>query len=216
MKVILNQTVPKVGKEGQVVNVADGFARNYLFPRGLAVYADRSQLKAHDRRMERLVAKEAGTVSSAEQLKEKLDGKSVRIEGKVGKDTGKLFGAITSQNIVDAVKEQLKVSIDKRNVALIEPIKRLGHHQVHLDLHRQVDAFIDVTVFDPSMPEETEAEVLSESIIEEAPAEAPAEAQETAAPAKSKKKAEEPAEAAADASSPDEAGAGEAPEPVEA
>ena len=167
MKVILNQTVPKVGKEGQVVNVADGFARNYLFPRGLAIYADRSQMKAHDRRMERVVAKEAGTTASAEQLKEKLDGQAIRIEGKVGKETGKLFGAVTSQNIADAVKDQLKISIEKRNVALIEPIKRLGHHKVHLDLHRQVDAFITVTVFDPSLPDETHVPVVSESIIEE-------------------------------------------------
>ena len=64
MKVILNQTVPKVGKEGQVVNVADGYARNYLFPRGLAIYAERNQIKAHDRRMEKVVAKEAGTSSA--------------------------------------------------------------------------------------------------------------------------------------------------------
>jgi large subunit ribosomal protein L9 len=167
MKVILNQTVPKVGKEGQVVNVADGFARNYLFPRGLAIYAEKNQMKAHDRRMEKVVAKEAGTTSAAEQLKEKLDGQSIRIEGKVGKETGKLFGAVTSQNIADAVKDQLKIAIEKRNVALIEPIKRLGHHRVHLDLHRQVDAFITVTVFDPSLPDETEVPVVHESIIEE-------------------------------------------------
>jgi large subunit ribosomal protein L9 len=143
MKVILNQTVPKLGKEGQVVNVADGYARNYLFPRGLAVYADRAQLHALERRLQRLEAKEAGTVAAAEALKEKLDGKSVRIEGKVGKDTGKLFGAITSQNVVDAVKEQLGPAIDKKNVALVEPIKRLGKHEVHLDLHRQVDAVLE-------------------------------------------------------------------------
>ena len=167
MKVILNQTVPKVGKEGQVVNVADGFARNYLFPRGLAIYAEKNQMKAHDRRMEKVVAKEAGTSSAAEQLKEKLDGQSIRIEGKVGKETGKLFGAVTSQNIADAVKDQLKIGIEKRNVALIEPIKRLGHHKVHIDLHRQVDAFITVTVFDPSLPDETEVPVVHESIIEE-------------------------------------------------
>jgi len=163
MKVILNQTVPKVGKEGQVVTVADGFARNFLFPRGLAIYADKNQVKALERRMERVAVKEAGTVSSAEGLKEKLDGQTVRIEGKVGKDTGKLFGAITSQDVVDAIKSQLGITVEKKNVALIEPIKRLGKHEVHLDLHRQVDAVVHVVVFDPAMPQEDETAATEES-----------------------------------------------------
>ncbi len=169
MKVILNATVPKVGKEGQVVTVADGYARNFLFPRKLAVFADKGQMAAHERRMERLKLKDAETVTSAEGLKEKLDGLTVRIEGKVGKETGKLFGAITSQDIVDAVKTQLKQTIDKKNVALIEPIKRLGSHQVHIDLHRQVDAFVTVEVFDPTIPVEAPAE--EETAAEEAAAE---------------------------------------------
>src|SRR5689334_12533063 len=106
MKVILNSTVPKVGKQGAVVTVADGYARNFLFPRGLAILADKNQLAALDRRLARLDAKTEGEKAAAEGLKEKLDGKTVRIEGKVGKDTGKLFGAITSQDIADAIKEQ--------------------------------------------------------------------------------------------------------------
>lgn len=174
MKVILNQTVPKVGKEGQVVTVADGFARNYLFPRGLAIYADKAQVKALERRMERVAVKEAGTVNSAEGLKEKLDGQSVRIEGKVGKETGKLFGAVTSQDVADAIKEQLGIAVDKRNVALIEPIKRLGTHDVHLDLHRQVDAIVHVVVFDPSIPvEQPEPEAETAEATEEQPAAEP-------------------------------------------
>lgn len=169
MKVILNQTVPKVGKEGQVVTVADGFARNYLFPRKLAVFADKSQVQALERRMARLAAKDADTVATAEALKEKLHGLTVKIEGKVGKDTGKLFGAITSQDIVDAVKSQLGQTIEKKNVALIEPIKRLGKHETHLDLHRQVDAFITVHVFDPAVPEEDEETPAEETAVEETP-----------------------------------------------
>lgn len=181
MKVILNTTVPKVGKEGQVVTVADGFARNYLFPRKLAIFAEKNQLKALERRMERVAAKEAGTTGAAEGLKELLHGQTVKIEGKVGKDTGKLFGAVTSQDIVDAVKAQLGQTIEKKNVALIEPIKRLGKHEVHLDLHRQVDAFITVRVFDPAVPDEDEiaaeeeaAEEAADEVIaeEEVPVEA--------------------------------------------
>jgi len=158
MKVILNQTVPKVGKEGTVVTVADGFARNYLFPRGLAIIADKNQLQALERRQAKLAEKTAGQKSSAETLKADLDGKTVRIEGKVGKDSAKLFGAITSQDVIDAIKAQLGQTIDKKQVALIEPIKRLGVHDVHLDLHREVDAIVKVDVFDPNAPVEKPAE----------------------------------------------------------
>jgi len=150
MKVILKQTVPKVGKEGTVVAVADGFARNYLFPRGLAIVADKNQLKALEVRNVRLSAKFADAKSSAEVLKEQINGKTVRIPGQVGKDQGKLFGAITSQNVADAIRKQLGVEVDKRNVALIEPIKRLGDHTVEVDLHREVDAKLIVQVFDPA------------------------------------------------------------------
>jgi large subunit ribosomal protein L9 len=154
MKVILNKTVPKVGKEGDVVSVADGYARNFLFPRGLAILAQKNQLAALAKRQGRVEAKTAGHKSAADALKEQLDGKEVRIQGKVGAAAGKLFGAITSQDVVDAIKEQLKVSLDKKQVALVEPIKKLGKHQVLLDLHRSVDAHVTVDVFDPNAPVE--------------------------------------------------------------
>jgi large subunit ribosomal protein L9 len=152
MKVILNTTVPKVGKEGQIVNVADGFARNYLFPRGLAIVAERKQVAALEKRHAKLAAKLAEGVAAAESFKEALDGKTVRIPGKVGRDSTKLFGAITSQDVSDAIKEQLKHDLEKKRIALIEPLKRLGAHQVHLDLHRDVDAIITVEVYDPEAP----------------------------------------------------------------
>ena len=134
MKVILNKTVPKVGKEGDVVNVADGYARNFLFPRGLAILAEKNQIEALQKRQARMEAKTADQKASAEGLKEKLDGKEIRIEAKVGASAGKLFGAVTSQDVADAIKSQLKVSLDKKQVALVQPIKRLGKHEVLLDL----------------------------------------------------------------------------------
>lgn len=150
MKVILNQTVPKVGKEGTVVSVADGFARNYLFPRGLAILAEKKQVGALDRRNARVAELTAGQKNAAAELREKLHGQTVRIEGKVGRDSTKLFGAITSQDVVDAIKSQLKIDVEKKQVALIEPIKRLGVHEVELDLHREVEAKVNVEVFDPN------------------------------------------------------------------
>jgi large subunit ribosomal protein L9 len=168
MKVILNQTVPKVGKEGTIVTVKDGYARNYLFPRGLAILADKGQLVALERRNAKIEAKTAGEKAAAEALCEKLQGQTIRIEGKVGADSTKLFGAVTSQDIVDEIKRQLKHSIDKKQVALIEPIKRLGKHEVHLDLHRSVDAFITVDVFDPNAKVEEPAKEESKAEVVEA------------------------------------------------
>lgn len=168
MKIILLQTVPKLGKEGQVVTVKDGYARNYLFPKGLATLADKGQLAALEKRNARLAAKLAETKASAEALKGKIDGQLVSIEGKVGRELGKLFGAITSQDIADAIKAQLGVSVEKKQVALLEPIKRLGRHSILVDLHREVDAYITVRVFDPAHPELDVVEAPAAEATEEA------------------------------------------------
>ena len=151
MKVILNQTVPKVGKAGTVVTVADGFARNYLFPRGLAVVAYKSQLASLEKRNDRLAAKTAAQKADAEALKAKLDGQTVKVEAKVGADGIRLIGAVTSQNITDALNSQHGVSLEKKQVALHDPIKRLGDYTIELDLHMSVDAKVTVNVFDPSL-----------------------------------------------------------------
>lgn len=162
MKVILNQTVPKVGKAGTVVSVADGFARNYLFPRGLAIVADRNQIAALEKRNARLAEKTAAQKAAAEALGAELSGKTVKISTKVGADGVRLNGAITSQNIADAIKAQLGKDLDKKQVALHDPIKRLGTYSVELDLHMSVDATISVVVFDPALIVEEEAEATAE------------------------------------------------------
>lgn len=151
MKVILKQSVPKVGKEGQVVNVKDGFARNYLFPNKMAIVADKNQLGVLARRNAKIEAQLASTKADAEGLREKLHGQVVEIEGHVGKDTGKLFGAITSQDIADAIKKKFGVDLEKRVVLLAQPIKQLGNHTVDVDVHRQVDIRMTVRVFDPEL-----------------------------------------------------------------
>ncbi|MBC8064779.1 MAG: 50S ribosomal protein L9 [Chlorobia bacterium] len=161
--------MPKVGKEGTVVTVADGYARNYLFPRKLAILAEKNQLVALERRQAKVAEKTAGLKAAAETLKELLHGKTVRVEGKVGRDSGKLFGAVTSQDVVDLIKSQLGQTVEKKQVALIEPIKRLGVHAVELDLHPQVDAHVNVEVFDPAAivveaPKEEEAAPVEELV----------------------------------------------------
>ena len=162
MKVILNQTVPKVGKAGTVATVANGYARNYLFPRGLAIVADKNQLAALEKRNARQADKVAGEKANAEALKAKLDGQTVNIETKVGADGVRLNGAITSSMIGEAIKAQLGVELDKRQIALHDAIKRLGTYTVELDLHMSVDATVAVKVFDPALI------VVEEEVSEEA------------------------------------------------
>lgn len=193
MKIILKETVPNLGKSGQVVSVKDGYARNYLFPKGLATVAERNQIAALEKLHARNAAKQAENKAAAESLKEKLDGQTVKIEGKVGRDHGKLFGAITSQDIVDAVKGTLKVDLEKKQVVLHDPIKRLGRTKVLVDLHREVDAHVTVHVWNAAFPE------FDEEVKPAAPVEASLAEGAMEAPAAVEASIEAPAEEAIEA-----------------
>ena len=166
MKVILNKTVPKVGKEGTVVNVADGYARNYLFPRGLAIVAEKSQVAALDRKNAHLAAKTAGQKTAAEGVGTSLNGKTIRIAGEVG-GQGKLFGAITSERIATEIASQLGQTVDRKAIALHDPIRKLGTYPIELDLHREVSAMITLVVFDPNAPVEPEPAPVAEAPAED-------------------------------------------------
>lgn len=181
MKVILRQTLPKVGKEGQVVNVADGFARNFLFPRGLASTATKSAIAELERKQAKVADELEKTKAGASALAEKIHGQTIRVIGKAGKGSVKLFGAITDEDIVAGIKSTLKVDIEKRMVALLHPIKRLGVYNVMIDLHPKVDATIKLEVADESgwlgveTAEEAKKEVAEAPVEQEAVAEPVAE-----------------------------------------
>lgn len=168
MKVILNSTVPKVGKAGTVITVADGFARNYLFPRGLAILADKRQVAALEKRLAVVAAKTAGQKTAAESIKAKIDGATLKIEGKLGADGIRLIAAVTNQVIADALKSTQGIELDKKQIAIIEPIKRLGTYDVEIDLHQSVHAKISVIVFDPATYVEPAVVAEVEEIEEEA------------------------------------------------
>ena len=153
MKVILKQSVPKVGKEGAVVKVKDGFARNFLFPRGMAVVADKAQLKVLEGRNARLEKQLAETKSAAEAIAEKINGKKLRMEVRSGAGA-RLFGAVTAQDIADLLKSETGVDVDKKTVGILQPIKQLGHFSIEIDLHRHVDCRIVLDVVDPVAEEE--------------------------------------------------------------
>jgi large subunit ribosomal protein L9 len=144
MKIILREDVEKLGKAGDVVKVADGFGRNYLIPRQLAVPANVRNLKAleHDRRVIEARAKKSRT--SAESLAEKLSAVSITLSAKAGEE-GKLFGAITSRDIAEAL-EKAGVPVDRKNVLLLDPIKQLGDYKVKIkagtDLHPEISVSV--------------------------------------------------------------------------
>lgn len=174
MKVILNQTVSKLGKEGQVVNVADGFARNFLFPKRLARIADKGNLARLEKEQEKLAGELEKTRGKASTVKDKLDGLTVRVTGTTAKGATKLFGAITAADIAEAIKASSGEDIDKRAVALLHPIKRLGVYHILVDLHRDVDANITLEVANQDGYlgiEEPEAKPTVSEATEEAPAE---------------------------------------------
>lgn len=145
MKVILQQDVAKIGKEGEIVTVADGYARNFLLPRNLAVEAVGGALKniqmrhaLEERRGEKLKAE-------AEQNAAALEGKTVKVPAKAGAGD-RLYGSITAQDVADAIKNSLDVTIDKRKVQLIHPIKALGSFTVPVKLHRELTVPLAIEV----------------------------------------------------------------------
>jgi large subunit ribosomal protein L9 len=145
MKVILRSDVDKVGRKGDVVTVADGFARNYLVPRGLAMKAGRgeeAQAAAMRRSREQ---REVRDRESAQELTGRLSAKTITIPAKAGAE-GRLFGSVTTADIAVAIETATGIELDRRKVSLDEPIKTLGVHEIKIKLHAEVDASVTVEV----------------------------------------------------------------------
>ncbi len=144
MQIILQENVEKLGTRGQVVNVADGFARNYLLPRNLAIEATPGNLKRLEQIRTTLQRREATEVEQARQLAERMTAVSVSLARKAG-ETDHLFGSVTSADVADALAAQ-GFEVDKRKVQLPEPIKLLGEFQVPVKLHHDVSVSVKVVV----------------------------------------------------------------------
>jgi large subunit ribosomal protein L9 len=145
MKVILRSDVDKLGRKGDVVTVADGFARNYLVPRGLAMKAGRGEVAQAAVMRRSREQRESRDRESAEELSAQLVAATVSIPAKAGAE-GRLFGSVTSADIAAAVEAATGIELDRRKVNLEEPIKTLGVHDVHVRLHADVDTRISVEV----------------------------------------------------------------------
>ena len=145
MRVMLTKDVKDVGVAGEVKEVADGYGRNYLIPRRLAVLAGRG-VEAEANRLRAAGAKrEAKEHDEAQALADEIGNKTVVVRLKVG-DEGKAFGSITNADIAEALKAQHKVEVDRHRIDVKEPIRTLGEHQVTLRLFRDVDAAINLIV----------------------------------------------------------------------
>lgn len=145
MEVILKKDVKGAGKEGDVVKVSDGFARNKLIPGGLAVEATEANKRAIAREKAKAAEKYAQDKEAAEQLAAKLTAAPVIVKTKVG-DNGKLFGSITSMDIAQAVSEQLGTEVDKKKIVLDKPIKEVGETEVTVKLFQDVAAKVKVVI----------------------------------------------------------------------
>ena len=144
MKLILREDVETLGKVGDVVDVAGGYGRNYLLPRGLAVKASTKNLKEQEHQKKLIQARLARQKKDAEEVAGSLDSVSCTISRKTGEDE-KLYGSVTSRDIEEALKEE-GVSIDRKRILLEEPIKKLGVYTVPVKLHTEVTGNIKVWV----------------------------------------------------------------------
>jgi len=144
MRVILREDVHKLGRSGEIVTVKDGFARNYLLPRKIAVPANEKNVRQveHDKAV--ISARQAKLKGGAQEQASKLEALSVKISRKVGQQD-KLYGSVTALDIAEVLGSQ-GYKVDRRSIHLPEPIKALGLHQVELRLHRDVIAKINVEV----------------------------------------------------------------------
>ncbi len=145
MKVILLKEVKGMGKEGDLVNSKDGYARNYLIPRNMAIEATSENLRKWEEAKKQEAAKKKQEIEEANALKERLEKLTVEVKAKGGSG-GRLFGSITSQDIAAALKEQHGVDIDKRKIEMKDNIKNAGAAEVDLKLYPEVSAKLKVNV----------------------------------------------------------------------
>jgi len=144
MKVILKEDVGKLGYMGDIVNVADGYARNFLLPKGIAAVADTKNIKSleHEKRViERRAEKHK---AESQTLAEKISAITLNLKAKAGEED-KLFGSVTAMDIAEALKAE-GFEVDKKKIVLEEPIKRLGSHSASIKVARDVNATVNIEV----------------------------------------------------------------------
>ncbi|MBR3424302.1 MAG: 50S ribosomal protein L9 [Clostridia bacterium] len=147
MKVVLMKDMKSVGKKDQIVEVSDGYARNFLIPKGIAAEATGSVLNEVKNREAAKAHKAAVELAEAKETAEKLEGVLVTLKVKAGSaESGKLFGSVTAKDIGDALEKEHGITVDRRKIGLDEPIKKFGKYEIPIKLHPQVSGTVNVIV----------------------------------------------------------------------
>lgn len=144
MKVILLQDIKGVGKKEQIINASDGYAKNFLMPKGLAMEASPANMKKLERQKAEQAAKEQAELEAAQNLGKEIETKTVSVKVKVG-NNGKLFGAVTNKEVAAALKEQFKIDIDKKKIT-VDPVKAVGEYEASVKLHPSVTVKLKIAV----------------------------------------------------------------------
>lgn len=146
MEIILKQDIPNLGYKNDLVNVKEGYARNYLIPKGMAILATASAKKVHEEVKRQKAYKEDKIRKEAETLAKALDGITLKIGAKAG-TSGKIFGSVNAIQISQALKDQHRLDIDRKNIAVDgESIKEVGTHKASIDLHKDISVEISLDV----------------------------------------------------------------------
>lgn len=172
MKVILLEELRGKGGEGDIVEVAQGFAENFLFPNQKAQPATPGNIKQLEQRRRNIEKREAERIATAEAMKAAIDGKSVTVDAKIGEE-GQLFGSITAAMVADAIEAQLGTAVDRKRVGRGNAIKSIGAHKVPVNFYRDITAEVTVLVG-------VTAEAAAEEAAEETETEQVEAAEETA------------------------------------
>ncbi|MBQ8250248.1 MAG: 50S ribosomal protein L9 [Clostridia bacterium] len=145
MKVVLTQDVKSQGKKGQLINVSDGYARNFLLPKGLAIIADNKALNEIKGREAAEAHRKEVELQTAKDTAAKLEAVVVKFKGKAGVD-GRLYGSVTSKDIAEELLKQADITVDKRKIQLDDALKTFGTHTVDVKLHAEVVGKINVVI----------------------------------------------------------------------
>ncbi len=145
MKVILQENVKSVGKAGEVVEVSDGYARNFLLPKKLAIQADKASMNVLNQKNAKKERDEAKKLKSAKDLAAQLEEKGITVKMRAGAN-GKAFGSVSGKEIAQAALEQYGLEIDRKKIQLAEPIKSFGEFEVPIRLHPEVLAKLKVSI----------------------------------------------------------------------
>lgn len=145
MEVLLLKDVEQLGQTGEIKRVADGYARNYLIPRGLATFATPGAIKQAELVRESDVRRQAKELDKAQALAQELDGRSVTFQARAG-ESDRLYGSITNANIAEALEKQVGKEVDRRKIEMEEPLKELGMHAITIRLAPGAEAKVTVII----------------------------------------------------------------------